>query len=327
MAETKANGNNLGLITSTFYTHSGTVREDASKPLYLNRSITISPQNQPFSTVNVRLYITSAELTALIAATNSQGQGSGVSSVGNLKILKNSDASPEVLNAATATLTPVYAESHAGTSSGGYVLQADINSFSSFYFGDPSMIPLPLELISFKGSLVKNATYLQWITSQENNTSHFIVERSIDGQNLEKIGTVAASGNNAGAKYSYTDNDADKQPASLIYYRLNMVDKDGANTFSQIISLLINSAAQPVVVFPNPVNDVLNLRISLTAATQLHIQVTDMQGRIVYKKKKPGRNGTEEMKINTKSWPSQSYSIIVRDSNNKILVSKRLIKM
>ena len=144
MAEIKANGNNLGTVTSTFY-NSGTVREDASKRLYLNRSMTITPQNQPSSAVNVRLYITSAELASLIGATNSQGQGSGVSSIGNLKVLKNTDASPETLSTATAIITPAYAEAYPGTSNGGYVLQADISSFSSFYVGNPSMIPLPLQ--------------------------------------------------------------------------------------------------------------------------------------------------------------------------------------
>lgn len=327
MAEIKANGNNLGLITSTFYTHSGTVREDASKRLYLNRSISISPQNQPASTVNVRLYITSAELASLISATNSQGQGSGVSSIGNVKILKNSDASPEILTAAAATLTPVYAETHAGTSNGGYVLQADINSFSSFYFGDPSMIPLPLELISFKGTLLNNDAFLQWETSNENNSSHFEVERSTDGKNFKKIGTVAASGNNAGAKYSYTDYDADKQSSALLYYRLKMVDNDGSSSYSHIISLLLNSPIPSVIVYPNPINDVLNLRISLAVATQLHIQVTDMQGRVIYRRTKLAGNGTDEININTKLWPAQSYSIIVTDSKSKILITKKLIKM
>ena len=327
MAEVKANGNNLGTITSTFYTHSGTVREDASKRLYLNRSMTISPQNQPASTVNVRLYITTAELNALISATNSQGQGSGVSSIGNVKILKNSDASPEVLTAATATLTPVYAEAHAGTTNGGYVLQADISSFSSFYFGDPTMIPLPLELISFKGTIQDNAALLQWETANENNTSHFVVERSTDGQNFERIGIVATNGNSANAKYSYTDNDADKQSSPLLYYRLAMVDKDGTSSYSQIISLTIAEAAAPVIVYPNPLNNVLNLRMSLATSQHLSIQVTDMQGRVFYRRTKLVRNGTDQININTKSWPAQSYSIIVTDKNNKILITKKLIKM
>jgi hypothetical protein len=325
MAEIKANGNNLGTVTSTFY-NSATIREDASKRLYLNRSMTITPQNQPASTVNVRLYITSAELASLAGATNSQGASSGVSSVSDLKVLKNNDATSVALTASAGTITPAYAEAFAGTTNGGYVLQVDISSFSSFYFGNPSVITLPLELLSFKGSLKNNATLLQWETSNENNTSHFVVERSIDGQNFETIGTVTAGGNTSNAKYSYTDWDADKQASSIVYYRLKMVDKDAAFKQSQIISVFIKSEIQPVIVYPNPINDVINLRLSVAGADHIRIQVTDMQGRVMYRRIKLVK-GTEDININTKSWPSQSYSIIVSDSNNKILITKKLIKI
>jgi hypothetical protein len=46
IAEIDANGNNLGTITSTLY-KSGTIRTTNSGKPYLNRSITITPQNQP----------------------------------------------------------------------------------------------------------------------------------------------------------------------------------------------------------------------------------------------------------------------------------------
>jgi PQQ-dependent dehydrogenase (s-GDH family) len=326
LAEIKANGNNLGTVTSTFYT-SGTVREDASKRLYLNRSITITPQNQPTSTVNVRLYITTAELTALIGATNSQGAGSGVSGVGDLKILKNNDANSAALTASATTITPTYAEAFAGTSNGGYVLQADITSFSSFYFENPSNIVLPLELVSFKGTMKDNDAYLNWESANENNTSHFIVERSVDGQNFDAIGKVNATGDAAGSKYGFIDYDAEKQSSSTVYYRLKMVDKDQAYTYSQIISLNIIHSGIPITAYPNPVNDVLNLKLSLASTGRIYIQVTDMQGRTIYSKTKTIRAGTDEIKISTKSWPAQSYSINIHDGKNKVLFSQKLVKM
>jgi trimeric autotransporter adhesin len=327
MAEIKANGNILGTVTSKFYTHSGPAREDASKRLYLNRSMTITPQNQPSSTVNVRLYVTSAELTSLIGAINSQGTSSGVSSINDIKIFKNDDVSPAALTATTATLDPAYADVHSGTTNGGYVLQADITSFSSFYFGDPDMIPLPLELISFNGKMKENKAFLQWETANESNSSHFEVERSTDAQAFEKIGLVSASGNSVNSKYTYTDKDADKQGAPLLYYRLKIVDKDGKTSYSQVISLSISSANIPVVIYPNPVSDALNFRITMPQSSHVILQVTDMQGRVMYKQSKFLRTGTEEIIINTKSWPSQSYSVMVTDSRKKILVSKKIIKM
>lgn len=326
LAEIKANGNNLGTITSKFYT-SNTVREDALKRLYLNRSITITPQNQPSSAVNVRLYFTATELTSLIGATNSQGAGSGVSSISDIKILKNDDASPELLTAAAATITPAYAEVHTGTTNGGYVVQADITSFSSFYFGDPDMIPLPVELISFAGKIRDNAALLQWETANEHNTSHFEVERSIDAQNFEKAGSVNTNNSSGNARYSFIDKDADKQASSILYYRLKIVDKDGSISYSQVISLTISPASIPVVIYPNPVNDVLNFRITMPKESQVLIQVTDMNGRVMFQQNKFIRNGTDDILINTKSWPAQSYSVIVTDSKKKILVSKKIIKM
>jgi hypothetical protein len=74
------------------------------------------------------------------------------------------------------------------------VLQGDISSFSSFYFAADVIIPLPLHFLTFKGSLQNNAALLQWETANEVNTSHFVVERSIDGINFNPIGTVAAAG-------------------------------------------------------------------------------------------------------------------------------------
>jgi hypothetical protein len=173
----------------------------------------------------------------------------------------------------------------------------------------------------------ENDAHLNWETANEYNTAHFNVERSVDGHKYETIGKVVASGNSNNAKYSYIDYDADKQSSSVLYYRLKMVDKDEDFKQSQIISLAINSSAVPVLVYPNPVNDVLNLRVSLAGNDRVHIQVSDMQGQIIYRKSKYIRNGGEEININTKSWPAQSYSIIVTDSRNKVLVNKKIIKM
>src|SRR6266480_3124907 len=64
MAEIYANGNNLGTVTSFFYTNSGAIRIKSGKP-YLDRNITITPQNQPSSAVKIRLYISKAEFDAL----------------------------------------------------------------------------------------------------------------------------------------------------------------------------------------------------------------------------------------------------------------------
>ncbi|MGZ3949046.1 MAG: PQQ-dependent sugar dehydrogenase, partial [Flavisolibacter sp.] len=135
LAEIKANGNNLGTVVSSFYTNTGAVRENSTKRLYSNRNITITPQTQPTgSPVSVRIYMTAAEYNSLKSATNSQGVSSGISSIGNISIFKNSDACGSVMTNSPIIITPQYAESFGNN----YVLQGDISSFSTFYLANAS---------------------------------------------------------------------------------------------------------------------------------------------------------------------------------------------
>ncbi len=54
VAEIKANGNNLGTVKASMYINNSTVREDGAKNLYLDRNITLTPQVQPTSPVDIR---------------------------------------------------------------------------------------------------------------------------------------------------------------------------------------------------------------------------------------------------------------------------------
>ncbi|HEV7782597.1 MAG TPA: choice-of-anchor tandem repeat GloVer-containing protein [Chitinophagaceae bacterium] len=79
VAEIKANGNNLGIVTASAYVNNGPVREDPVKRLYMDRNISITTQNPVSSgTVSLRLYVKTSEFLALKNAANSLGQSSGV---------------------------------------------------------------------------------------------------------------------------------------------------------------------------------------------------------------------------------------------------------
>jgi len=325
LAEIKANGNNLGTVTSSFYTNSGPVRENAKKRLYLDRNMTITPQVQPSTPVSIRLYIKASELNAIKAASNSQGASSLVNSISNLSIYKNSDAcGPTWVNVTSPTvITPQYAEAFGG----GYVLQADISSFSSFYFANTNAITLPLNLLTFKGQWQDNNTLLQWETSNEVNTSHFVIERSTDARNFTAIGKTEAAGNTNGQKYSYTDKDAGMLNAGILYYRLKMYDLNGTFSYSNIVTINVDPAALVVNIYPNPVHSVIMAKVSLKKADNLNIQVTDMKGQAVYMATKYLGAGVSELQIDTRKWTSQVYSIKITDSNNKVLVTKNIVKL
>ena len=275
MAEIKANGNNLGTITSSFYEKSGSIRTKNSSR-YLNRNITITPQTQPSSGVDIRLYISKTEYDALDADALS-----GITTISDLKILKNNDPCLSTALAATTLITTT------GTTHGanGYVLKGSITSFSSFYFGSANLT-LPLDLLTFTGSLQNNTTtLLKWQTENEINTSHFVVERSIDGNNYNSIGSVTAGGNSTSVlNYTFNDNDAANQQSLILYYRLKMVDVNGSFKYSTIVTISLADITGRVTVMPNPVTNEARVTVASPEDGRLSYKVIDNAGRTILQK-------------------------------------------
>jgi PQQ-dependent dehydrogenase (s-GDH family) len=275
MAEIYANGNILGTVTSSFYKNSGSIRVKNGNH-YLDRNITITPQYQPGSAVKIRLYISKAEFDALDA-----DPLGAVSGIGDLKILKNSDACGSAASGATTLITPVYAEAHGAN---GYMLQGNITGFSSFYFSNTNFT-LPLDLLTFSGALQANKTVLlKWKTENERNTSHFVVERSADGINFTAVGTVAANGNSlpgSSFNYSLTDQDVVNQASLLFYYRLRMVDLDGSIKFSNTITISLKDISPWIVVSPNPVATEVKVNVTAPAEGTAQWKLIDIMGKTV----------------------------------------------
>jgi len=115
---------------------------------------------------------------------------------------------------------------------------------------------LPLRLVGFTG-FINNAgkVELGWSTEEEVNFSHFIIERSEDGQNYTSIGTVDASGTDAG-DYQYFTLPAQTETS---FYRLKMVDIDGTIRFSNVLRISNHGNASKLSIFPNPANSVITV--------------------------------------------------------------------
>ncbi len=116
-----------------------------------------------------------------------------------------------------------------------------------------SLVVIPVELMSFKGSLINDKTALQWETATEINAKEFVVEKSTNAKEFEPIGKVAAKGGNTRTNYNFDDS---KLSEDINYYRLKMVDNDGAFKYSNTVAIKLGSkGSKGVSVFPNPVKD------------------------------------------------------------------------
>jgi trimeric autotransporter adhesin len=322
LAEIKANGNILGTVTSSFYTKTGTVRENSSKRLFANRNITITPQTQPSSAVSIRLYLTKAEFDSLKTAKNSLGNSSNVNIIGDVSIFKNSDACGSAMTNTTTTITPQYAEAFGNN----YVLQASITSFSSFYFASASTVTLPLQLLTFTAEVENNSiANLRWETTNETNVFNFIVERSTNGNNFLGIGNVTAFGSAQKNAYLFADKEAGLQQSAVLYYRLKMVDNNGQYSYSKVVTVALNKDIN-VFLFPNPAKHNVNVQIKGAVLNPVILQVSDLNGRIVYSEKRNiAQSGT--VTIDVKQWKPQVYVLKVINSKNEVVTTQKFEKM
>lgn len=115
---------------------------------------------------------------------------------------------------------------------------------------------LPIKLVSFTASKNKDKVELLWSTANEQNNSHFEIERSIDGLSFETLNKTTAAGNSTTfVNYFFVD----KKPAlGTNYYRLKQVDYDGKMTYSSIKFVIFNF--ESLFIQTTIVKDVLDVK-------------------------------------------------------------------
>ena len=141
---------------------------------------------------------------------------------------------------------------------------------------------LPLRFVSFTATAQRNAiaqVICNWTTADEQNTSHFIVERSAEGVSFSGIGTVNAAGNSSFDKhYSFTDN---SPLATTSWYRIKQVDRDDYATYSKMVTVLSGENAATIRLAPNPVQQDATLMVNLAEKDYVRYCIYDQSGKMV----------------------------------------------
>ena len=138
------------------------------------------------------------------------------------------------------------------------------------------LVSLPVTLASFDGEAVGKQNRLTWVTTTEENTDRFRIERSADGTtNWREIVTVSAAGYSSEVlTYAATD----EQPLATSYYRLRTEDVDGSEDMSSVV-MVARQDGLGLRAYPNPMGEVLVVATDFTTATQFRL--VDLLGRTV----------------------------------------------
>jgi hypothetical protein len=143
---------------------------------------------------------------------------------------------------------------------------------------DVGCLVLPVSGLELNVSRKGDKVMVNWSTSSERNTSHFLVENSIDGSNWNNAGRVEAKGNSQiKTEYSFQFKPAGQGKS---FFRLRQVDKDGKFVYSQVKTLPAVKISS-FSVSPNPVSDRLN--ISVPGMLRMKkVSLINAQGKVVF---------------------------------------------
>ena len=143
---------------------------------------------------------------------------------------------------------------------------------------------LPVELTKFSVRQYQDRdAILLWETASEVNTSHFEIERSIDGRNWEQIGIRQAVGNSEQIlHYDYIDKAVFDPNTStrLFYYRLRIIDFDASFEYSTIQYVQFEGAQGTWQLFPNPTVEGVHIRLPSISTNHVELQLFDKLGRL-----------------------------------------------
>lgn len=205
----------------------------------------------------------------------------------------------------------------------------ELSGITSFSGGTAALIltpdqSLPSEWLYFKGETNTKTNFLSWATASEINSDYFNIQRSKDGISFETIGAVAAQGNSTNTHHYTFD---DKTPYKGInYYRLELIDTDGAISYSTTIQLIIPEDGLGYLFYPNPTQDVIHYQYEASSKEFLEIQVIDVYGRTLSTKSFTATMGLNTVPIHLNSYPTGSYMIRVHHLNSANVHTVKAIK-
>lgn len=185
----------------------------------------------------------------------------------------------------------------------------DFGNFDNAFVNEQCIVPL--QLLSFTGSVENNAVKLNWKIASAVNFSHFEIEKSEDGLNFTKLGNMAFQNRD---QYQYRDiTFLNNHP---YFYRLKMVDVDGNFSYSNVLHFRGKGLAG-MTILGNPVKNNL-LVTGLQSSGQLTIY--DMTGKLVQQKMvKSVRENLEVSQLNKGLY-------ILKFNNGQTIETQKFIK-
>lgn len=177
--------------------------------------------------------------------------------------------------------------------------------------------PLPVELLEFTAVPYQDRVKLKWSTASEINSSHYIVERTVDNHDFSFIGQVQANGTtSAQSDYSLWDY---KPVEGIQYYYLRQYDRDGHLTsYGPVSAKFTKEAFEIVTATISSSESGLQVVFNYDSEEPVNYRIIDMTGRVVASKdRNPATPGLNVIDIDV-TLAKGAYQIILMNRDKQV---------
>ncbi len=157
---------------------------------------------------------------------------------------------------------------------------------------------------------------LKWTANNEPANEVYEIQRTVDGISFSKIGSVNGKGATQ-SQLNYAMEDLNPVNA-LAYYRLVQKAANGKITYSELLA--VDRSAKKVsyfVAYPNPVKNMVTVKLVSTQMAKTSVLIVDMSGRIVKNIPVQLNNGDQYLPVDMTGLQSGTY-LIKTVLNNRV---------
>lgn len=141
-----------------------------------------------------------------------------------------------------------------------------------------SLHSLPVAWLDITATLKNQFTELVWKTATEDRVDYYEVQHSTDGRQWQSLSNVNPKGNPLN-DYLFLHA---QPPAGINQYRIREVSQTGSYSFSKIVTVLVTTASQNMLLYPNPAH---KQTVNLFLTSPATISIYQANGTLISRKK------------------------------------------
>ena len=158
----------------------------------------------------------------------------------------------------------------------------------------PNGTPLAVKVSALSYAQKNCTVQLTWTAVQDDDLKQYIIDNSVNGSDWVSIGTVDTKGTSTNNDYSFIHTTPVKGGN---YYRLEMMDRQGRKTYSNILNVNVSCSNVDILVNPNPFTDRLMIYFTSEKEETVTVSLYDNAGKTVVSNQVSVKPGSNQVKL------------------------------